>query len=170
MNLKLPFFFIFFTLPPFLSPQIAATSYDVVEATATTPLIQETCRKVALNDPNLSYGFCRAALQSAPNSLCADSPRKLGLISIKLVRGNITSTRCYIEHLLGDKKIDPYFRSCLDDCLELYSDALPTVNQAIKDYQAKRYSYQVFNNCDGQINLILPSCRLKHLTLITQYI
>ncbi|KAK4749571.1 hypothetical protein SAY87_027020 [Trapa incisa] len=129
------FFFVFFFLPTL----IAAAAYDLEEEAATNPLIRETCRKVALNDSNVRYGFCAAALQSAPNSLCADSLRKLGFISVKLVRVNITSTRCYIKYLLRDKKVDPYVRSRLDDCLELYSDALPTVKQAVKDYQSKRY-------------------------------
>lgn len=137
--MKLPFI-TFVSLPLFLFSHTVATPYHATEVAATNPLIQETCKKAAQIDPNLSYGFCTSALQSAPNSLCADSLPKLGLISIKLVRANVTSIRCYIKYLLRDKKIDPYVRSCLDDCLELYSDALPTIKQALKDYQAKRYA------------------------------
>ncbi|OWM75098.1 putative invertase inhibitor [Punica granatum] len=138
--MKLPFV-PFSSLPLFLSfCLIAATGYDdFTEAPATNPLVPETCSKAAQKDPNLSYGFCVSALQSAPNSLCADTLQKLGLISIKLIWGNVTSTRCYIKYLLKNKKINPYVWSCLDDCLELYSDAVPTLKQAVQDYQAKRY-------------------------------
>ncbi|KAK4776641.1 hypothetical protein SAY86_005329 [Trapa natans] len=129
------FFFFFFTL---LASLIAATENDLEEETATNPLIQETCRKANLN---VQYGFCLAALQSAPDSLCADFLRELGLISVKLVRDNITSTRCYIKYLLRDIKAGPYVRLRLDDCLDIYSDSLLAVKRIIKDYQSKRYGY-----------------------------
>ncbi|KAK6918142.1 Pectinesterase inhibitor domain [Dillenia turbinata] len=51
----------------------------------------------------------------------------------------MTNTRCHTRHLLENKRLDPYIKQCLEDCLELYSDALPYVRQAIKEYRAKNY-------------------------------
>ncbi|XP_050386845.1 putative invertase inhibitor [Argentina anserina] len=99
-------------------------------------LISETCKKAAQNDPNLSYKFCLTSLQAAPNSSGADL-RQLGLISMKLVQHNVTDTRRFIKSLLKNKKLDKFVRACLDDCLQLYTDARPTIKQAIKDYKMK---------------------------------
>ncbi|XP_061999794.1 putative invertase inhibitor isoform X2 [Rosa rugosa] len=99
-------------------------------------LISETCKKCARNDPNLSYKFCVTSLQAAPNSHGADL-RRLGLISMKLVQHNVTNTRHFIKHLLKNKKLDKFVRARLDDCLELYTDAIPTIKQAIKNYKKK---------------------------------
>ncbi|KAB2614555.1 invertase inhibitor [Pyrus ussuriensis x Pyrus communis] len=102
-------------------------------------LIPETCKKFAQYDPNLSYNFCVTSLQAAPKSQRTDL-HKLGIISIKLIRNNVTDTRHYIKHLLKNKKLDPYVRACLSDCLELYSDAIPTIKKALMNYKSKKYN------------------------------
>ncbi|KAI4353052.1 hypothetical protein L6164_002030 [Bauhinia variegata] len=103
-------------------------------------LIQQTCKNSSKTDPNISYKFCVSSLQAFPHSSCVKSLRQLGLISINLTRHNITDTKAYIEKLLKKKNIEPFVKDCLDDCLELYSDAIETVGDAIKDYKAKRYA------------------------------
>ncbi|MBA0878797.1 hypothetical protein Goshw_006716 [Gossypium schwendimanii] len=75
-----------------------------------------------------------------PHSHCANDLRQLGKISITLLGRNVTSTRSHIKELLkNQKKMDPFVRSCLDDCFDLYSDAIPTTKQALQDYKAKHY-------------------------------
>ncbi|KAM1285003.1 hypothetical protein ACFX2J_027626 [Malus domestica] len=101
-------------------------------------LIPETCKNFAQYDPNLSYNFCVNSLQAAPKSQRAGL-HKLGIISIKLVRNNATDTRHYIKHLLKNKNLDPYVSACLGDCLELYSDAIPTIKHALMNYKSKKY-------------------------------
>ncbi|EEF35893.1 Pectinesterase inhibitor, putative [Ricinus communis] len=103
-----------------------------------TNLIQETCNKCAINDPNISYDFCLTSLRASPGSHCA-SLSELGMISINLTRHNVTDTRRYIKGLLKNKRLDPDARACLNDCLHLYSDAIPSLKQAVKDYKSKHY-------------------------------
>ncbi|XP_010052753.2 putative invertase inhibitor [Eucalyptus grandis] len=110
-----------------------------------TNIIHETCKKCAQADPNVSYKFCVASLESNPNSLSADL-HGLGLISIKLLRHNMTHTRSYTKKLLKSKKMDPFIKACLQDCLELYSDAVPTLKEVIRSYKAEKYE-------DANINL-----------------
>ncbi|XP_028782484.1 putative invertase inhibitor [Neltuma alba] len=103
-------------------------------------LIQETCKKSSDTDPNISLNFCISSLEADPSSHSMRlSLTKLGLISMNLTRNNVTETRVYIKHLLKKKKIDRYIIECLKDCLELYSDAITTVEEAIGDYRRKRY-------------------------------
>ncbi|XP_059313069.1 putative invertase inhibitor [Lycium ferocissimum] len=101
-------------------------------------LIQNTCKTSSKDDPNIKYGFCTTSLQAAPASQCA-SLRGLGMISIRLIRYNVTDTRCSVKILLKDKNLDPYARSCLKDCFELYSDAITTIKLAMKSYNTKKY-------------------------------
>ncbi|XP_044500926.1 putative invertase inhibitor [Mangifera indica] len=101
-------------------------------------LVNQTCKKCAQGDPNLNYNFCLTSLEAVPSSHCANL-RQLGMISINLIRSNVTDTKSYINELLKKKKLDPFMRSCLTDCFELYSDTIPTLQQATKDCKFKHY-------------------------------
>ncbi|XP_044493387.1 putative invertase inhibitor [Mangifera indica] len=101
-------------------------------------LIHQTCKKCSQNDPNLSYTFCVTSLEAVPSSHCANL-RQLGMIAINLTRRNVTSTKSYINELLKNKKLDPFMKACLNDCYELYSDAIMTLQQAFIDYKSKHY-------------------------------
>lgn len=102
-------------------------------------LINQTCKKCSETDPNIGYDFCVTSLQAAPRATHTDDVRQLGIISIRLLRLNLTDTRSYIKELLKDKKLDPFVKSCLKDCYDLYSDAVPLTKKAIKEYRGKRY-------------------------------
>ncbi|CAB4299746.1 unnamed protein product [Prunus armeniaca] len=131
------FFFFFFTL----------------KAITAKNLIPETCKKCVQHDPNLSYKFCVTSLQAAPNSSRADV-RQLGIISLNLIRQNMTSTRQYIKHLLKNKKLEKLLRVYLEVCLELYSDATPDIKQALRSYKAKQYrdaNIRVTAVCDAPV-------------------
>ncbi|XP_016450878.1 putative invertase inhibitor [Nicotiana tabacum] len=101
-------------------------------------LIQNTCKTCSKDDPNIKFGFCTSSLQAAPASQCA-TLRGLGMISIRLIRYNVTDARCHIKILMKEKKLDPYIRRCLSDCFDLYSDAIPSIKLAMKSYNAKKY-------------------------------
>ncbi|KAL9224189.1 hypothetical protein vseg_000251 [Gypsophila vaccaria] len=107
-------------------------------STNATNLINQTCHSTSKNDPNINYKLCVYALQSAPASQCANLTR-LGLISITLTKHNVTDTRCLIKRLLANKKVDNNTRHGLVDCLELYSDSMTTLSEAMRDYRARRY-------------------------------
>ncbi|KAJ6872369.1 invertase inhibitor [Populus alba x Populus x berolinensis] len=85
--------------------------FSAFNANIAQNLIPETCKKCAADDPNLSYNFCVTSLQASNRSQC-DNLRGLGMMSIK---------------------------ACLNDCLDLYSDAIPTLKQAMVDYKSKHY-------------------------------
>ncbi|XP_027336995.1 putative invertase inhibitor [Abrus precatorius] len=103
-------------------------------------LIRQTCKNCSNSDPNISYKFCITSFQSDRRSHCAKTLQELGLVSIKLVRHNVTNTSAHINELLNQNKgLDPFIKECLDDCLEVYSDAISTLRGAIRDYKAKRY-------------------------------
>ncbi|XP_059433940.1 putative invertase inhibitor [Corylus avellana] len=101
-------------------------------------LIHETCKMCAQKDPNLSYNFCVTSLQAVPKSGCANL-RHLGTISIRLTKQNVTATRHRIKKLLEKKNLDPFVKGCLNDCFELYSDAIPSLKKALKAYKGRRY-------------------------------
>lgn len=61
------------------------------------------------------------------------------MISIRLTRYNLTDTRCHVKELLMSKHLDPYEKACLDDCFVLYSDAISSVKEAMKNFNSKRY-------------------------------
>ncbi|KAL4339744.1 hypothetical protein GQ457_08G023560 [Hibiscus cannabinus] len=130
-SLGIPLFLSFFLL--------ISTSTSHGFTAGNSSLIRRTCKKCAQSDPNLSYNFCVTSLQAAPNSHCANNLRQLGKISIKLLRRNLTNSRSYIKELLRNKRMEPFVRSCLHDCLDLYSDAILTAKQGVQDYKAKRY-------------------------------
>ncbi|PRQ57051.1 putative pectinesterase inhibitor domain-containing protein [Rosa chinensis] len=100
-------------------------------------VISEICKKCAQEEyTSMSYKFCVTSLQADPNSQGADL-RQLGLISMKLVKNNVTNTRRFIKNLLKNEELDKFVRMCLDDCLDLYTDAITSIKQAVKDYKMK---------------------------------
>ncbi|XWS77365.1 hypothetical protein CRYUN_Cryun01aG0255000 [Craigia yunnanensis] len=124
-----------FPFPLFLFLLISISTFHSITA---NDLVRQTCKKCAQRDPNLSYNFCVTSLQAAPKSHSADDLRELGIISIKLLGRNLTNSRSCIKELLKNK-LDPFIRSCLHDCFDLYSDAIPATEQAIDDYKSKHY-------------------------------
>ncbi|XP_015939289.1 putative invertase inhibitor [Arachis duranensis] len=121
---------------------IILLSFYSIVAKPNHNLIQQTCKNISETDSNVSYKFCINSLESDPRSHGAKSLEKLGLASIKLVRHNVTDTRAQIKEILkkNKNKLDPFAKECLDDCLQVYSDAIATIKEAIKDYKAKRYA------------------------------
>ncbi|XP_054779593.1 putative invertase inhibitor [Prosopis cineraria] len=120
-------------------------------------LIAQTCKNLSKTDPNISYRFCRTSLQSDPHSRCVRNLRELGFISLKLLRHNVTETRVHIKNLLKTatmkkKKVDPFIKECLDDCFEVYSDAISSLRDAIKDYKAKLYA-----DCNVKVSSVLDA-------------
>ncbi|KAI3940420.1 hypothetical protein MKW98_024827 [Papaver atlanticum] len=126
-------FYIFFLI---LQGGPISISDDAVTALS---VVEETCKKAADMDPNLTYKFCVTSLQAIPRSHCANL-RGLGLIAMKLSRTNATHTKLYIKKIMKKKKkLEPFYRSCLESCLELYSNAIYSTRDAIKYYKSRSY-------------------------------
>lgn len=110
----------------------------MIQTTSGKSLINSTCADLALDDPNIDYVFCTSSLQAAPASHCA-TLEGLGKISIRLIRDNITNTRCFIKDLIKNRASDPYVRQCLNDCFQLFSDAIPSAKLATRYYTKKKF-------------------------------
>ncbi|KAI3449023.1 hypothetical protein Pfo_005688 [Paulownia fortunei] len=123
----------------------------IIQGTSAQNLITSTCKTFARNDPNIDYNFCTTSLQAAPASGCA-TLQGLGMISIRLIRYNVTDTRCYIKQLMKNRRWDPYVRQCLSDCFQLFSDAIPSVKQAMRYYNIKK-----FDDANVQISSIMDA-------------
>ncbi|GAA0161432.1 hypothetical protein LIER_17748 [Lithospermum erythrorhizon] len=101
-------------------------------------LIRNTCKSSSKNNPNVNVNFCITSLQSAPASRCA-ALRGLEIIAIRLLRYNVTDTRCFIKQLVTTKNWNQFYKNRLNDCYELYSDAIPSVKKAMQSFSGKLY-------------------------------
>ncbi|KAH7514336.1 hypothetical protein FEM48_Zijuj11G0078000 [Ziziphus jujuba var. spinosa] len=96
--------------------------------------LHSSCKKAAKSDRSFSYNFCVESLKANPKSQTARSIEELFIISFELTISNASEVASYVSKLLKDKKFDGYARGCLHDCLELYSDAVYSLKEALRDY------------------------------------
>ncbi|KAK2988095.1 hypothetical protein RJ640_023844 [Escallonia rubra] len=113
--------FLFFFLVTPTIPSIEALCVD---------LINTTCKQCASKSIVFDYYFCLTSLQAVPVSHVTDVPG-LAIIAMELALGNATATISTIENMFSGGAFDPFARQCLLDCLELYSDAVPMLEQAV---------------------------------------
>lgn len=52
---------------------------------------------------------------------------------------NATDTRSYIIKAMKDNSSGPYFNTCLDDCLDTYSETKSDLEKAVDDYKSHKY-------------------------------
>lgn len=97
-------------------------------------LIQETCKKAS----QVNYTLCITALESDPRSPTADLAG-LGSISIQLALANATQTWSHIQEMLKSGRFDSYDKARLEDCLELYSEAISNLTESLKALKDKSY-------------------------------
>ncbi|RZC57057.1 hypothetical protein C5167_004358 [Papaver somniferum] len=103
-------------------------------------LVSDLCENASTTDPQLEYQFCVASLSANPASKDAHDLLELGIISMQICLQNATSVHSYISQILKDGKEEPAARPCLQDCLDLYSDALDFIPEAIQYFEDKDYS------------------------------
>lgn len=101
-------------------------------------LIHETCKSCAEMSPFLSYDFCVTSLQPIPQSHTSNL-QELAVISLKLAMVNATGMIWSIQKLLKSEASDPYAMECLEDCLELYTDAIFTLEDSIGAFKYEDY-------------------------------
>jgi pectinesterase inhibitor-like protein len=103
-------------------------------------LIQHSCEKAAKSDPNLSDKFCVACLEANPRNKTG-SLEKLVTLSIELTMSNATNIATNISKLLkGRRRFDKHVRIGLQDCLELYMDAIPALKAARHAFLSKDFN------------------------------
>ena len=119
--------------------------------TKANDLIDQTCKESTEVDQNIDFTFCVASFQSTPSSQGA-SLNHLGLISIVLVKKNVTSTTNSIKNLLGNANVDSNMKKGLEDCLNLYSNLISTLDGVARDYRAQR-----FDDANAKISSVMDS-------------
>lgn len=123
--------------------------YTIVAA----DLVPKTCKKCENNDPNIDYNFCVSSFRADPDSDSADV-RKLGAISLSSIRDHVSNSVKHVEKLLK-KEVDSYKRARLRDCLELYCDAIVTLEEGKKAYRAKHYE-----DADIKVSSVMDAARV----------
>ncbi|KAG8363481.1 hypothetical protein BUALT_Bualt19G0026900 [Buddleja alternifolia] len=109
-----------------------------IHATKPYNLINSTCLNSSYNNPNINYTFCTTSLHAAAPATA--TLHGLGATSVTLIVRNVTDTRRYTKRLMRNKKWDGYTRQCLADCFHLFSDAIPSAKQAMRDYDEERFN------------------------------
>lgn len=100
--------------------------------------LNQTCTEIVNVDPNVKFNFCMTTFQAVPDIKMVNLDC-LGVIAVNLTKSNASSTIRYIQKILKQKQI-PYVRSCLKDCLELYSDGIASLNVAVNDIKIENYN------------------------------
>lgn len=117
-------------------------------------LISESCREASKNDPNLSYDFCVTSLndEAASNSSKIRKPptnlEDLVGMSIQLTKSNGTNIIFIISGLLKNNTTsssDQYFKACLQDCSELYTDSISSLEDALVAFKSKDLDIAAIN-------------------------
>ncbi|XP_023514873.1 putative invertase inhibitor [Cucurbita pepo subsp. pepo] len=117
---------------------ISMIIFNISTTIVVANFVEKTCKKCEKNNPNVDYEFCVSSFRSHPGSDSADL-RKLGAISLHLIGNNVSNSAEYVEGLLHKKEVDPYKRARLNDCLEVYCEAVVSVEEGKKAYKEGRY-------------------------------
>ncbi|KAF3448195.1 hypothetical protein FNV43_RR08908 [Rhamnella rubrinervis] len=100
-------------------------------------LVHGSCTKASKSDPNLSYQFCVSTLESNPKIHTAETIQDLFEISLRLTISNASDVVSRVSKLLKGNKFDSFAKLCLRDCLELYSNAVSSLKEALCDFKSK---------------------------------
>ncbi|CAK9328553.1 unnamed protein product [Citrullus colocynthis] len=149
-----------FSLSPFMItplPSLLLLSIIIFNFSTTVvvaDLVRKTCKKCENNDPNIDYNFCISSFHAHPGSDTADL-RKLGAISLSLIQKYVSNSFEYVEKLLQNKEIDSYKKLCLNDCLEVYSNAIDSMEEGKKAYKEKHY-----NDANIKVSSVMDAARV----------
>uniref|UniRef100_A0A803R5P9 Pectinesterase inhibitor domain-containing protein n=1 Tax=Cannabis sativa TaxID=3483 RepID=A0A803R5P9_CANSA len=149
MMIKTPicFFFIILTIIPHNK---ASNDHHQYYSSTNSLLINQTCKKCAEKSEVFSYNFCRASLQNVPITDAITNLQGLALVAMELALDNASSTILTIKNILEDNNnniivattkndLDPFLEIRLKDCLDLYSDAVTTLVEAIEAFMNQNY-------------------------------
>ncbi|KAI3986325.1 hypothetical protein MKX01_002170 [Papaver californicum] len=100
-------------------------------------IIEPTCNKAAKSSPNINYKYCLNSLNANPKSRNADI-QQLGIISTELAKSKANLISTDIKRLLVENKnrVDNKY---LQDCLEMFSNAVSDLEKVLEAFNAKDY-------------------------------
>ncbi|CAH8328531.1 unnamed protein product [Eruca vesicaria subsp. sativa] len=102
-------------------------------------LIQDSCKKAAASNPKIKLDFCVKTLEGNPQSKTAKSLVDLVMASTKDVATKTTSLEATADKILKEKKFAKDSEMPLRDCLELYTDATASLNEAMASVKSRNY-------------------------------
>ncbi|XP_011032017.1 PREDICTED: putative invertase inhibitor [Populus euphratica] len=126
-------FLFFFLVTP--TPNNSISTLDA----STIDITNRTCKKCAEDSKTFSYDFCISSLQAIPVSHVTNI-HGLAIIGLELALENATNTISTIKYLLSYETLDRFALVALQDCLELYADALVTIVDGVAAFLTEHYS------------------------------
>ncbi|KAH8513972.1 hypothetical protein H0E87_007003 [Populus deltoides] len=132
-SIALCFLFFFLVTP---TPNNSISTLDA----STIDITNRTCKKCAEEySKTFSYDFCISSLQAIPVSHVTNI-HGLAIIGMELALENATNTISTIKYLLSYGTLDRFALVALQDCLELYEDALVTIVDGVAAFLTEHYS------------------------------
>ncbi|KAL9246907.1 hypothetical protein vseg_020386 [Gypsophila vaccaria] len=120
----------------FILAVLTPLRYAVITETRPDDIINQMCQECTLIMPsNFSCGFCTASLAAVPVSHVTNLAG-LGLISLELALQNATNTLLTIDSMLRKNESTIVCVSCLELCMELYSDMVAVLEDSIGEYMS----------------------------------
>ncbi|VVB08202.1 unnamed protein product [Arabis nemorensis] len=107
-------------------------------ATAQT-LIRDSCKKAAAENPKFKYDFCVKSLEGSPQSKTAKTLDGLVMASTANAASKTASLKGIVDKILKEKKYNKESELPLRDCLQLYSDATDSLNEALTSVKSRDY-------------------------------
>ncbi|CAE6214953.1 unnamed protein product [Arabidopsis arenosa] len=107
-------------------------------ATAQT-LIRNSCKKAAATNPKFKYNLCVTSLETNPQSKAAKDLAGLVMASTKNAVTKATSLKGTVDKILKGKKFNKMSEMPLRDCLQLYTDAIGSLNEASAGVKSRNY-------------------------------
>ncbi|XP_037489511.1 putative invertase inhibitor [Triticum dicoccoides] len=97
-------------------------------------VLEDTCKSFADGNPGVGYDYCIKFFQASKDSATADK-RGLAIIASKLTGAAAKSIGKHIQALKASEK-DKHIQSGLNDCGDLYSQAVDLLDVAAKGVAA----------------------------------
>ncbi|KAL4335230.1 hypothetical protein GQ457_07G011080 [Hibiscus cannabinus] len=113
--------------------------FCILVVSVRSDVLSDSCGEAAKHDPNINFDFCVSTLGGNPKAKSATGVADLVKVAIETAISNSNSIGSLITKLLSNKGLDPYVRSCLQDCSELYSDAGSSLAKGEKAFEGKDY-------------------------------
>lgn len=115
----------------------------IIKPATATPfidLIKSTCKQCAQKSAVFSYHFCVTSLQVVPITQITNL-EGVAVIAVELALQNATSTVSTIEKMLASAAaFDPFSVRCLNDCLELYADAIAMLVGSFWEFFSRHFN------------------------------
>ncbi|EOA14879.1 hypothetical protein CARUB_v10028205mg [Capsella rubella] len=102
-------------------------------------LIRDSCKKAAASSPKFKYDICVKSLEANPQSKAAKDLAGLVVASTKNAASKATSLKGSVDKILKGKKMNKLTEMPLRDCLQLYTDAIDSLNEALASVKKRDY-------------------------------